>query len=287
MNKLSKNIIAFLLVTLVLLSLSACNDEQTVQAIKVEYTITVQTEGLMPLSDVTIKVFDENEPDNLIYMGKTDKNGSLKFNGMSDKSYFYVITEGVKGYALEEAYKLDKSSEITVTTLKTSLLPFEGIEQEKFTLGSVVCDFEINATNGQKYKLSELLQTKKAVVLNFWYIGCQPCKMEFPYMQESYDKFKDDIEVIAINYLDGTDARVSSYATNMGLTLPMASSDLDWSGAFGVSAYPTTVVIDRYGVITFKHVGSITTTEEFDKIFSYFTADDYKQSIVKNLSLLG
>ena len=287
-----KRIVSLLLVCLFLIPVSGCEKNESGESsessgIKTKYTILVQTEGKMPLEDVEIKVYDSNDPGNLIYKGETDKNGQISFNGMTDKSYFYVVSSCPSGFVTEEKYPVISWLGVSETTLKTSLLPYNSIEGTTFGLGSVMCDFDITDVNGNAYKLSELLETKKAVVLNFWFIGCGPCRMEFPYMQESYDKYKDEIEIIAINPVDGTDSTVKSYANQKGLTLPMAVGDNIWNFALKLQGYPTTVVIDRYGVITMMHVGSITSTEEFDKIFDHFTADDYKQSLIRIQNQLG
>ncbi len=294
MNTTFKRIISLLLVCLFLIPLSGCDKTTETSSessesggIKAKYTILVQTEGGMPLENVGIKVYDSNDPNNLIYKGETDKKGEISFNGMTDKSYFYLISESPDGYITEERYDLNFSVKANVTVLKTKLLPYEDLAKGGYGLGSVMCDFEITDANGNNYKLSELLETKKAVILNFWFIGCDPCRMEFPYMQESYDKYKNEIEIIAINPVDGTDSTVKSYADKMGLTLPMAAEEPLWDLALKLQGYPTTVVIDRYGVITMMHVGSITSTEEFDKIFEHFTADDYKQSLIRSQNQLG
>ena len=64
----------------------------------------------------------------------------------------------------------------------------------------------------------------------------------------------------------------------------MAKGDSSWESAFGVTAYPTTVVIDRYGTVAMMHTGYLTSKEDFAKVFDYFTADNYTQSVVRNLS---
>ena len=40
---------------------------------------------------------------------------------------------------------------------------------------------------------------KKLVYLKFWATWCQPCREQMPHLQETYESFGDDIEVIAVN----------------------------------------------------------------------------------------
>ena len=166
---------------------------------------------------------------------------------------------------------------------EVQLLSEDEIEGMKFKRGDLFADMSVTTPDGTTYKISELLKEKKAVVLNFWFINCEPCRMEFPYMQAAYEKYQDDIEILAVNPEDGTDKSVSRYQQDNGLTFPMAVTDIKWAQHLSINAYPTTIVIDRYGIISYVHTGMITTEEEFDKLFGFFTADDYEQTVIKNI----
>lgn len=170
----------------------------------------------------------------------------------------------------------DKGSEV-------ELLSEDELEGVTFKRGDVFADMSVTTPDGTTYKISELLKEKKAVVLNFWYINCGPCQMEFPYMQDAYEKYQDDIEILALNPYDGTDETVAEFQKKFELTFPMAVCDEEWQQYMELSAYPTTIVIDRFGIVSFKHTGMITTVEEFEKLFGFFTAEDYEQTIIKSI----
>ena len=167
---------------------------------------------------------------------------------------------------------------------KVELLSEEELEGTTFERGDVFADMTVTTPDGTTYKISELLEEKKAVVLNFWYINCGPCQMEFPYMQEAYENYQDDIEILAVNPYDGTDETVAEFQKKHELTFPMAVVDEKWEEYMQVQAYPTTVVIDRYGIISYMHTGMITNVEEFNKLFEFFTAEDYEQTVIRNIS---
>ena len=63
----------------------------------------------------------------------------------------------------------------------------------------------------------------------------------------------------------------------------MAKADAAYAEVYNVMAYPTTVVIDRYGTIGFMHTGSVPNIASFLSLFEYFTGTDYVQSTVRNL----
>lgn len=278
----------FLILGISVSLLSSCSDSDSnkdqssfpVPENAVDYTLSVKSEGGMSIGDVTVHIFDKETKTDLVWAGMTDEDGNFSFKADGAREYVAVVTGVAEGYKVEPEYSLSKNTEIK---LKTVLLE-PNYESDKYKLGDIVKDFSITDVNGNSYKMSELLKEKKAVILNFWFIGCGPCKMEFPYMQEAYGEFKDEIEILAINAYDGTDKTVKEYAAEMSLTMPMLSCESEWITMFRISAFPTTVVIDRYGMVAFSHTGSITDKAIFTKIFSHFVSDGYVQNTYRNIS---
>ena len=279
---LKKKVLSILSVALVICVLFAgCNSaDKNVE--KVQYTIQVETVGGLALEDVMVTVYKDGEMQKLQWKAETDENGVVTFNAEPSKTYYAVLEEVSNGYKLDSVYEIN--SENTKISLENVLGDANDMSGATYKLGSVVHDFTVTATDGKEYKISDLLKTKKAVVLNFWYINCQPCKMEFPYLQQAYIDYQDKIELLAINPYDGTDATVSDYAIENGLTFPMSAEVADWANVLQITSFPTTVVIDRYGTICFIHKGAVTSKEEFTKVFEFFTADDYKQTLIRNIS---
>lgn len=158
------------------------------------------------------------------------------------------------------------------------------LASSSYRLGDYMGDYTITDVEGDTYTFSKLLEDKKAIVLNFWFINCGPCQMEFPYLQTAYNTYSDDIAIIAINPVDNKASKIQKYAQQNELAIPMVAGEQSWQTAFNLQGFPTTVVIDRYGSIAFMHMGAVTEEGVFEKIFEYFTADDYKQTTVKNIN---
>ena len=283
---MKKLTVLFLLTAICVSLLSSCsqNDQSEssfdVPENSVDYTLSVKTEGNISLDDVSVCIYDSEKKDGLIWAGSTDEEGNFSFKADASKNYIAVLSGFPAAYKAESEYSL---TENTVIKLKTVFLE-PNYKSDRYKLGSIVKDFEITDVNGNNYKVSELLKEKKAIILNFWFIGCGPCKMEFPYMQQAYDEYKDDIALLAINPYDGTNATVKNYANEMNLTMPMFSCGGEWATMFGIPAFPTTVVIDRYGMVAFSHTGMITDKETFIKLFSSFVSDSYVQKTYRNFS---
>ncbi len=256
----------------------SCNSNQGTPA---EFTVSVKSAGGAILEDVGIRIYDDEELESLVWAADLDENGETTFNGTNKKTYYAVLENVAEGYNVEESYVIDNTQ--TKISLESNLLSEDAILEKLFKAGSICCDFTVTDSKGITYTLSELLKTKKAVVLNFWFINCGPCKMEFPYLQEAYNAYSDNIEVLAINPVDGNDDSISAFAEENSLSFPMVSGDPVWENAFSLRAYPTTVVIDRFGTVAMVHKGYITETETFTTIFDFFSSDDYTQTVVNNI----
>ena len=235
----------------------------------------------MPFKDVSVTIYKGTDRSDLVWRSETDSYGAVEFTAPESADYTAVLEDLPLGYDNKEHYPVEAYE--TVITPEILLEEREDITGVSYDLGDIIHDFSVSDSDGNEYKLSELLKTKKAVMLNFWYLNCQPCKMEFPYLEEAYQQYSDKIEVLALNPVDGTAATVSAFATEQKLTFPMGPCDPEWEQCFSLSAYPTTVIIDRYGSIAMIHKGYITQTEIFTDIFEYFTSDGYVQSVVKNI----
>ncbi|GAB3066575.1 TlpA family protein disulfide reductase [Virgibacillus ainsalahensis] len=117
--------------------------------------------------------------------------------------------------------------------------------------GKQAPDFELETLDGDKLKLSEL-QGKK-VILNFWATWCGPCRDEMPEMQEFYEEYGEEIEILAVNLTDTENkiSDVSEYIDEFSFTYPIL---LDKGGTVsdeykGAVAVPTTYFINTDGVV--------------------------------------
>ena len=255
--------------------------------LNITYTITVSANGA-PLANLPVYVYNYADGEigyEIIAYAVTDKDGKAAFTLLED-SYAVKIDNGLPdGYEAEDYYIFDKDIEINLTS---KIPPDTGLAGVSYSLGSIMHDFTVTTIDGETFTLSEVLKEKKAVVLNFWYTECGFCQMEFPFIQNAYEKYSDDIAVLALNppSINGdTIFDIKQYRDNMGLTFDVA---LDYEGlysAFGIEGYPTTIIIDRYGIVTLVQIGAFLTDRSFDRMFEYFTSDDYQHKLFENADI--
>ena len=284
---MTKKLNLILFVLLLVLAMSGCTQQETTAteptATLAEYTVTIQTAGGMTLPDVDVYIYEPGAQTDLAQYGKTSETGTLAFS-MADSGNYSVVLSGVpEGYALEDSYSFtDRHCNITLTS---ALIPGESLSGATLGLGDVMYDFTVTTPDGEKLTLSKMLEEKEMVLLNFWYTTCSWCVKEFPYMQQAYDTFQDQVGIIALNPME-EDPAIASFQNSYGLTFPMAKCPAAWSAALGLSGYPTSIVVDRYGVICLIEAGGITSLRPFTSMFDHFTAEDYQQSIYSSLSEL-
>jgi len=97
----------------------------------------------------------------------------------------------------------------------------------------------------------------KVWVLNVWASWCAPCREEHPHIVALARS--QPAPVIGLNYKDQRDA-AQTWLARLGNPYAASVSDADGRVAidFGVYGVPETFVIDKKGVIRFKHTGPVT-----------------------------
>ncbi len=247
---------------------------------KITYNISLKTIGGMAMSDIDVYVYADDTLKDLKSFAATDENGSVSFSLPENKSYAIALSGVPKGYDVKDSYSFDgEKADIVLTS---SLITEGDISNATLAVGDVMYDMTVKTSDGEELKLSDILKEKKMIMLNFWYTTCQYCVEEFPYMEEAYQLYKDDIEIIALNHLDDEEA-IKSFKSSMQLSFPMAkcASTMPQS-VFNVAGWPTSIIIDRYGVICMFEAGGITSLRPFVSAFDHFTAEEYEQKLCAN-----
>ncbi len=252
---------------------------------KINYFVTLRSVGGLPLTDVTLLVYSDPGLTDLKGFGKTDKNGQATIALPTGCDLYLDVTDAPDGYQVEDSYKLtDVNKEIVLTSqVITEPKTGGGI----YKLGDVMHEVEFTDTKGNTQKLSEVLKEKDMVLLNFWYDGCTWCDAEFPYMQTAYEQFRDKVEIFALSPADDLPS-IEYYQSKMELTFPMGQdlgadllSDF-YADPDTEAGFPTSVVIDRYGVICIIEPGALPSEDAFVSVFEAFIGDDYTQKLYEN-----
>lgn len=286
--KNSKKLIAFIVAIAAVLVLCAgltgCNGggtEATSGAAgeKTTYTVSVKSAGGMAMEGVAVSVYADSTLADLQGYDETDANGEATVELPQKDGYAITLSGAPKGYALEASYPVTGAN--TSIVLTSSLIQGENLADTQLKVGDVMYDFTVTTPDGTAITLSEMLQEKKMALINFWYTSCSWCVTEFPFMEQAYQQYQDKVGIVALDPLGESNEAIAAFPASQGLSLtfPLAGCPTTWANTFGISGYPTSVIVDRYGVIVLVEPGAITSLRPFTSLFETLTADDYEQKL--------
>lgn len=128
-----------------------------------------------------------------------------------------------------------------------------------------IASFDFIDENGEIHNTTSL--KGKVVFINFWASWCGPCRAEFPSIETLYSKFKNNPNVyfLMVNAdEDVTKAKV--YLQKEKFTIPFFQSQGYIPEQIYAGSLPTTVILDKKGVIRFRHEGFANyASEKFNK----------------------
>jgi len=115
-------------------------------------------------------------------------------------------------------------------------------------------DFTLKRLDGPNLRLAE--QRGQVIALNFWASWCAPCRVEMPHLNRLHDKYRDaGFSFLGVN-VDDDPAKAAAEAAKLGIRFPVLLDQLKAvSKLYGLAAMPTTVLIDRDGLVRHVHQG--------------------------------
>jgi thiol-disulfide isomerase/thioredoxin len=123
---------------------------------------------------------------------------------------------------------------------------------------SVAPDFSGTTLDGTQVSLSGY--QGKPLVLNFMASWCGPCRAEAPEIDQFYRDNLGKVAVLAVA-VDDTEQDMRALMSKNGWTFPVMLDGGGAGDAYGVSAIPTTFLIDPDGRIAKRLVGGTTAAE--------------------------
>lgn len=101
-----------------------------------------------------------------------------------------------------------------------------------------------------------------ALVVNFWYAGCAPCRAEAPVLETVYTEEKDSgVSFLGVNVRDQA-ATAITFNKTFGVTYPSiidqdGQAQLAFASNVPPNAVPTTLVIDKQGRVAARILGQV------------------------------
>ena len=240
----------------------------------------VEFDDETPMANYTA-VVKNSSTNEVVSTGKTDSDGIYTWTASNLYTYYFQLTDMPVGYEHTEVVFVNEQNPRRYTIVTCKVLDGNMPKNYKYSPGEVMYDFTLTdyKYTDTVYNFRDLLEEKKFIMLNFFYIGCPPCQAEFPAIEKAYQKYQDKMEILAIDvYSNQTPAQLDTYRTKTlgGISFPMCFEKTETLAiAFNVAFVPTTAIIDRYGRIDLWTYGTDTSQASWERKFAKYSDPDY------------
>jgi len=112
--------------------------------------------------------------------------------------------------------------------------------------------FETKDIDGAVVRLSDF--KGKVVVLNFWYIGCAPCRVEMPGLNTLVDEFRGQ-DVVFLGFALDKAPELKKFLEKNPFRYRIIPDAAEIAKQFGASPYPVHILINKKGEIEFFSTG--------------------------------
>ncbi len=127
----------------------------------------------------------------------------------------------------------------------------------KTKVGEPYTDFALLTPDGADLALSSLVGQTDYVLVDFWASWCGPCRRAMPALKEIYDANRGKLEILGVSLDDNRENWLGAIE-QLGLNWKHISDLQGWKCAagqlYGVSAIPSTVLIDKDGIIVGRNL---------------------------------
>ncbi len=124
-------------------------------------------------------------------------------------------------------------------------------------MGYKAPDFTLHSLTERNVNLYRIIRENKVTLINFWGIWCPYCVREIPEFVKFYQQYHQrQVEVLAVNVGDNP-KDVPSFAKKNRMSFPiLIDQNNTVSDLYQITGFPTTLIIDRRGVIQDIIVGA-------------------------------
>lgn len=118
-----------------------------------------------------------------------------------------------------------------------------------FTTGQALAPFQLRDLTGRSYSSREL--RGKIVVLNFWFIGCPPCRQEIPALNQLVHQNAQRPDVLFLAVALDPAAAVQAFVQQHSYAYALVADGRAVAARYGITSFPTNLVVDRQGNVVF------------------------------------
>lgn len=113
--------------------------------------------------------------------------------------------------------------------------------------GKPIPPLTFKTISGESYERASL--SGKIIVINFWFMGCAPCRQEMPALNRLVDEYRGK-DVLFLGFAtDRAEQLKASYFAKNRFDFKIIGDAYPIAKSFFVLGYPTTFVVDGQGIV--------------------------------------
>jgi peroxiredoxin len=121
-------------------------------------------------------------------------------------------------------------------------------------------DFQVTLFDGEDFQLSQQAG-RSAVVVNFWYPSCPPCREEMPEFEKAWRQYRGEgVRFLGLFVPMGFDSEQDArdFVNDLGLTFDFATDrEALIARSYQVEYFPTTYFIDARGRVSRMEISNL------------------------------
>ncbi|MDQ0256367.1 peroxiredoxin [Evansella vedderi] len=131
--------------------------------------------------------------------------------------------------------------------------------------GDVAPDFKLYDMEGNTVHLKEM--RGQGVYITFWATYCMFCRDKMMYLKQYYEEYKEKgVQVLAVN-LDESEDQILRFIDRFNVPYPIVvDKGVIVGNAYGVTAVPYTLLIDKEGTVLERSLGPKTEKQVLDSL---------------------
>jgi len=165
----------------------------------------------------------------------------------------------MSGDFIPDFYK-DKNNTIKVAVLRKATEEEKqrmkemqtGMKHENTEINKDAVPFSANDIKGNNYSLEHL--KGKIIVMNFWFVECKPCVIEMPELNTIVKKYENE-NVVFLGFATSSEAKIESFLKKNDFSYQIIPDSKKIASNYGVSGYPTHIIVDENSKIVFSTTG--------------------------------
>jgi cytochrome c biogenesis protein CcmG/thiol:disulfide interchange protein DsbE len=128
--------------------------------------------------------------------------------------------------------------------------------------GKPAPDFALPALNGESPQLRPSDFKGKALMINFWYSTCPPCKEEAPFLQQAWTRLTaqgSSVVLLGIDTPPDSEGEATAFLQDQKISYLNVRDEGGKTGInYGITGNPETFFIDKNGIVVSRWRGPLT-----------------------------